>query len=211
MLQHLTRAWFRIATSPERLRSRIASLQHAARSATPAIQGTRFAELAELYMRAGEVDQALTCYGYGIDAFLRTDQFDSAAALCRTVIANVPHVVRTHCTLAFLSLRQGQLSSAAHAIAAYAEASRREGQETFAIARLRMMANATDDAEVRRLLGHHLVALGDPRGAADLLAVRTEEHGGARPPPLENQWARWNRLLRVAITGPVERPDEYTA
>lgn len=210
MLQRLAQVLFR-ATTPERLRRRIASLQHAARSAAPATQGIRFAQLAELCMRTGDVDQALTYYGYGIDAFLRTDQYEPATELCRTVIASVPHVVRTHCTLAFLSLRQGQLSSAAHAIAAYAEASRRAGQEELAMTRLRMMANATDDAEVRRLLGHHLVALGDPRGAADLLADRTEEHGGMRPPSGEDQWARWNRLLRVAITGPLERQDEYTA
>ncbi|MDB4951916.1 MAG: hypothetical protein JWM27_4565 [Gemmatimonadetes bacterium] len=168
-------------------------------------------ERAQVFNRAGDLcarlpaerDLALGYYGRCIDAYLEAGSFESAAAMCRKLLRFAPQVVRAHCTLAFLSVRDRRIGDAERAIADYVAATRKTRTERFAIPRLRMMAEATDDADVRRLVGGFLLELRDFEGGERVLASVA---GGAAPAPLAAaaEQERWNRLLRAAVMDPQE-------
>lgn len=178
----------------------------------PSVSGSSLAELFEelgdLCLDAGQQKRALEYFGRGIDAHLDVDHPGAAAVLCRKVIALVPSVVRTRCTLAFLSLEQGRVADAEREIADYLQSARAAGMAELAAVQLRLMANVTDDHEIRRVLARHLAELGDIHGSNEIFsAVYAERNGLQRPLP-QDQRARWLRVLRVTITGPLQQPNE---
>jgi hypothetical protein len=177
----------------------------------PSVSGTAltelFEDLGDLCLEAGQQERALAYFGRGIDAHLDAGHPGAAAVLCRKVIALVPSVVRTRCTLAFLSLERGQVADAEREIAEYLLSARAAGMLELAATQLRLMANVTDDHEIRRMLARHLAELGDIHGSNEIFsAVYAERNGLQRPLP-EDQRARWLRVLRVAITGPLKQHD----
>jgi hypothetical protein len=122
--------------------------------------------------------------------------------MCRKLLRFAPQVVRAHCTLAFLSVRDRRIGDAERLIADYVAATKKTRTERFAIPRLRMMAEATEDADVRRLVGSFLLDLRDFEGGERVLASLGQ--AAARGPrPLDEQ-DRWNRLLRAAVMDPQE-------
>lgn len=167
-------------------------------------KGHVYSRLADLCVSAQQQDRALIYYGLGIDAHLKTSRFGAAAALCRKVIELAPGVVRARCTLAFLALCKGKVEDFDSRISEYVCAARRAGQGELAATRLRLMANATDSYEVRLLLGYYLKQLGDAGAAREIFEAVFRERRGLSAPQAQDQQARWARLLRVAITGPVE-------
>jgi tetratricopeptide (TPR) repeat protein len=168
-------------------------------------KGRIYSQLGDLCVSAHHRDRALIYYGLGIDAHLKTGRFSAAAALCRQVIELAPEVVRARCTLAFLALCRGQIEEFDNRIAEYVRAAQQAGQCELAATRLRLMATATDSYEVRLLLGCYLKELGDPGAASEVFDAVFRERKGLSAPQTQDQQARWARLLRVAITGPVER------
>lgn len=163
-----------------------------------------YTRLGDLCMEARQRDRALSYYGLGIDAHLKTGRFGPAASLCRKVIALAPDVVRARCTLAFLSLGKGRVGEFEVHVSDYVQAACRAGQQELAATRLRLMARATDDIEIRLLLGHYLKKVGDPDAANDVLESVFRERKEGPPRSREEQRERWARILRVAITGPLE-------
>lgn len=136
--------------------------------------------------------EALACFGRAIDAYLEAGYFDAAAAMCRRLIRLHPEVVRARCTLAFLSIGRRHLGDAVQEITEYTMASKRTGTEELAVSRLRLMAQATSDASVRRRIASALAEMGDEEGRDAVLET---------PPAAEAQddGKRWERLLAVAL------------
>jgi hypothetical protein len=170
---------------------------------------------ADIYVRIGDLclererrDHAVFHYGRGVDSHLKTGHFLSAAALCRKMIKLTPEVVRARCTLAFLALGDGLIADAERQIADYVRAAAQAGTEELAVKRLRLMASATDEHEIRLLLGEYLVSLGDAQAADEVYGAVFAEQNGLRPSPREDQRERWARLLRVSLTGPVETDEK---
>jgi len=154
----------------------------------------------DLHARTGDRARALQSYGQAIDHYLETGYFDAAAAMCRKVIDFEPKVVRARCTLAFLSLGKGLVDDAEHEIEEYVRAARAAGQESLAIERLRLMAEATDDHDIRLVLGEHLVDLGDPTTANEIFGAVYAERNALRPPPSgEDKRERLAELLRISV------------
>lgn len=125
-----------------------------------------------------------------------------AAALCRKLIRLSPNVVRAHCTLAFLSARDHKIGDAEQALRDYVRATQHSRTQRFAIPRLRLMADATTDASVRRLIAHALRDLADAEGYECVLASGTERP--ALPRGGRDEQAQWDRLLRAALMDPQE-------
>jgi tetratricopeptide (TPR) repeat protein len=198
--------WFRgIVGLTDEARQFQAALEQLERQA----EAAGWTERAQLFNRAGDLcsrhpaerDLALAYYGRSIDAYLEAGSFESAAAMCRKLLRFAPQVVRAHCTLAFLSVRDRRIGDAERLIADYVAATRKTRTERFAIPRLRMMAEATDDADVRRLVGGFLLELRDFEGGERVLAALSAPAAGPRA--LDEQ-DRWNRLLRAAVMDPQE-------
>lgn len=144
---------------------------------------------------AGNDVEALACFGRAIDSYLESGYFDAAAALCRRVIRLHPEVVRARCTLAFLSIGRRNLGDAVQEITEYTMAAKRSHTELYAIPRLRLMAQATGDANVLRCIGLALGDLGDGEGSEQV----QERIRNLPEKRLEDAGERWERLLAVAL------------
>lgn len=182
-------------------RAEIAALEKEAERATPQRRPQLYNRLGDLYARAGDRSAALRAYGRGIDGYLENGFYDAAAALCRRVIEYQPAVVRARCTLAFLLLGKSLMADAHREIRQYVDGARRVGQEELAVKRLHLMAEATENLEVRAMLGELLLELGDAEGADRLLGtVHAARNAPSPGESQEEQRDRWARLLRIAIT-----------
>ena len=189
------------------LKRDLTSLERQARTAPADSKPRLYNRLGDLCVRAGETDRALRYYGHGIDAYLAIGHFDPAAALCRKMIQIAPGVVRARCTLAFLSLGKGMVGDATDHISDYVAAAKDSGQESLAITRLRMMARATDDHDIRLFLAEQLLKLGDTRGSTEIAGAVRMERVELRPVPHAEQRERWAELLRIGITGTVQQQE----
>jgi len=166
---------------------------------------------AQLYNRAGDLcvaggltNRAVVYYGRAVDAYLRAGYTGPAAAMCRKILRNSPEAVRAHCTLACLAAHGRHFVEVESEVLRFVEAGRRTRTERLTIPRLRMLADAVTEPEVRRWLAAQLHDLGDELGARRVLAStdtapRDEEvpighaaHGSAD----------WEKLVRAAAADP---------
>lgn len=196
---------------PNRLPRDAEALEREVEFAPPASRAHFYIRLGHLAMRAEERSRALRYYGRAIDAYLETGYHGAAAALCRKVIAMAPEVVRARGTLAFLTVGFGSPAEAERAIAEYVCAARRAGTEATLTVRLRAMATATADPEIRLTLGRHLNELGDHTGANPVFGAVFAEQRGIRRAPRERAAERWADLLRTVIADPYEPESEHAA
>jgi tetratricopeptide (TPR) repeat protein len=199
-------SWFRcivgLSAESQGFQAELARLEDAAEKAD-------WPARAQLFNRAGDLcaklpterELALGYYGRCVDAYLEAGAFESAAAMCRKLLRFAPQVVRAHCTLAFLSVRDARIGGPALAIAAYVAATKKTRTERFAIPRLRMMAEATDNAEVRRIVGTSLLELRDVQGGNRILNALEQGEPALLP---AGEQERWNRLLRAVVMDPQE-------
>jgi hypothetical protein len=156
----------------------------------------------DLCVAAGERERAQGYYGRAIDALLEAGALESAASMCRKLIRLSPEVVRAHCTLAFLSVRDGRMDDAARAIADYVAATRRTRTEDFAVPRLRMLGDCVPDPAIRRQVAAALRDLRDPDGSRAILpAVDT---GDGCTPGRGCDATRWAGVFRAAVMDPPE-------
>lgn len=186
------------------------ALDELIRNDAPAHQlAMAFNRTADLHTDAGEPERARELYGRAIDAYLRAERYDAAIAICRKLIRHSPTIVRTHCTLAFLLIGTGLVADAVRAIATYAEATKREGMEKFAIPRLHLMIGATDSPEIRAALIAALSWLGATEQAEE---IQHQEMARARDPeliPRISPEERWQRLLPAITMNPQELWNRY--
>lgn len=208
-------ARFQRSDAEQQLAQELRTLEEQAQGAAWDYRAHLYARAGDLCVSAGDRDRALAYYGQAIDAYLEFGYYDVAANVCRKVLEVAPDVVRTRCTLAFLSLGKGLLEHPFRAaiedargeIGEYVRAARRAGQESVAAQRLRMMAEATDSHEVRELIGESLLELGDPVAADEVFGAIHAERNQLRTPSPEDQRERWARVLRLSVAPPAAAAD----
>lgn len=154
----------------------------------------------DAFSRGGDRERALEYYGAAVDHCLAAGLYDVAAEVCGRMIDGYPDVVRARFTRAFLTLGKGlrehapdTLRLARAEIADYLRAAERARQQLRAVAQLRMLAAATDRADVVELIADQLVAIGQPGAAVEVrdeLRVRRPFRAES-PDPRE----RWTGIL----------------
>lgn len=171
------------------------ALEQQAEIALPGFDAQFFNRAGDLCVEGQDRDRALTYYGRAIDAYLRAGRYNAASAVCRKLLRISPGSVRARCTLAWLSIGKGLIGDAQWEVDEYVDAAVAAGRGDLARRQLRMMADATYDAELRALLADHLNKLGDD-AAASVLEVTPPEDQREEPEAL------WSRVLRAALMGP---------
>ena len=156
----------------------------------------------DLCVQAGETATAKEYYGRAIDAYLDAEAYGPAAAMCRKLVRFAPDVVRAHCTLAFLAVGDRQFGDAEREIREYLRLTRETRTEKYAVPRLRLMAQATANPAVRKMIGEGLIGLGDEVIGERIRASALSEDGLADVPPDPEQ--EWRRLIRVVTMHPHE-------
>ena len=189
--------------SQPNLEKRLQSLEQQAEIALPGFDAQFFNQAGDLCVEAGVERRALSYYGRAIDAYLRAGRYNAAGAVCRKLLRISPGAVRTRCTLAWLSIGKGLLGDAEREVDEYVAAAVAAGQADLARKQIRMMAEATRNADLRSLLADHLRELDAPEVADRVMA----EELGEEPDPQEAE-ALWSRVLRAALMGPEDLRDE---
>ena len=185
------------------LNRKLQAIEAAAGSAGDSACGQLWNRAGDLCLTGGLVHRALVYYGRAVDAYLKAGYTGPAAAMCRKILRSSPEAVRAHCTLACLAAHGKQFVEVEREVRSFVEASRRTRTERLTIPRLRLMAEAVDDPEVKRWLAAQLHELGDELGArrvlvsVDLPDEREEPIGRTGKCPVE-----WEKLVRAAAADP---------
>ncbi|MEN8374355.1 MAG: hypothetical protein ABFS34_02785 [Gemmatimonadota bacterium] len=199
---------FRRAGSRERLEEDLAQLEETAETTDSLVfKAMKLKQAGERAAEAGQEARAKEFLGRAVDAYLGNGYYDSAASICRRLVELYPDVVRARGTLAFLSLAEdlehssfdGVAQDARREIGLYVKAAKAKDNDKYAAERLRIMAEATGQEEIREMIAEHLMELGDTEGAdavyGRVFATRNETEGEAE----FDQRAHWSRALRVTI------------
>lgn len=207
MFQRMFAALFKTPFS-DPIQTELEKLEREASTAAPDYLALIYSRIGELWLEAGDVSQALHYFGSALDAFLEVGYYDNAAALCRRIIEVSPNVVRARGTLAFLALGEGlqhgpfegQLEEyARQPLADYVDAARRAGVEQLAVKRLAIMAEVTDNAGIREMIGGYLLELGDPETADRVLGDVYAERNNQGNRDRGDQRKRWATALRSSV------------
>lgn len=183
-----------------RLDQELANLEREARASSDEAQGHLYNRCGDLCAGAKRARQAVRFYGQAVDAYLGAGYVGPAAAMCRKILRLAPDSVRTHCTLACLAAYEGQHAEARREVDRFVEASIRTHTQKLAIARLRLVATAIEDEELKRHVGEKLAELGDDLGRDRIEAALRGER-------VEEEFVditRYERLLRAAAADPDE-------
>ena len=169
------------------------------------IQARLFNQAGDLCAKHDDMGRAKVYYGRSIDAYLDSGYFEAAAALCRKLIRCAPEVIRARATLAVLYLGKKLVESAQYEIDLvedYIRAARHAGDEQLLVYRLRVMVDATENQELRVLIGQRLLELGDGEWGRKILHGIYREINGLAEPPQLDAGEQWDRLLRAATMTP---------
>lgn len=195
--------------SPSALELELAELDAASARADGGADAALLARAGDLCLDAGRRQRALGYYGRAIDSYLSAARYDAAAAVCRKVLRIAPRAVRTRATLAWLAIGRGVHTQARREIEDYARAAVRAGEETRAARQLALMAQATRDPDLRRVLAELLARAGATSDAEQILRDLASGRDARTLPSPEQQERVWEQVLRAALMGPREL-DERT-
>lgn len=192
-------------TRPAELQLRLDALEKRATSQDRHIQARLFNQAADLCQRANDNAGAKYYSGRAIDAYLEAGYFGAAAAMCRKLIRLAPDVIRARATLAVLYLGKKLVEDSAFEVELvedYVRVARQEGDEQLLIHRLRVMAHATANQELRVLIAQRLLELGDEEAGRRILHRIYREINGLVEPPQLDAGEQWDRLQRAALMTP---------
>lgn len=153
-------------------------------------RGRDFEKEADALVYEGAWEEAKRPYGWAIDAYLDLGLYEEAIRTCRKLIRVAPDVVRTRFTLAFLLTGRGRHSEANRALMDYVSAITDLQLRSYAVPRLQLLAQATDDSETLALLEKILHDLG--------AEIVSQTPSGTDMSELD-PGARWERLLFYAV------------
>lgn len=153
-------------------------------------RGRDFEKEADSLVYEGAWEEAKRPYGWAIDAYLDVGLYEEAIRTCRKLIRVAPDVVRTRYTLAFLLTGRGRHGEAHRALTDYASAITDHQLRSYAVPRLQLLAQATDDSETLALLGKMLQDLG--------AEIVPQTPSGSDISGLDAN-TRWERLLYYAV------------
>jgi len=188
----------------QRLEQELQALEQQARNASSGYETQFLNRAGNLCVEAGQPRRALGYYGRAIDAYLESGRFSAAEVLCQKLLRISPDAVRARCTLAWLAIGKGYHGGMEKELTDYVAAARRAGKEDLAAKQLRMMAEASLAADLRALIGEHLLDLGALADAEHVFRGVNQERAGQRPPPSPDEGKLWTKLLRAALMGPDE-------
>ncbi len=146
--------------------------------------------VADLELRLGNVEAALTHYERAIELYMEADLPNNAIAICRKIQRNVPGRPETFLRMGEIRGRQGFQVEARQHVLTYAEMMEGAGDSGAATAALEgLVQRFPGDAETRVFLGERLVGLGDAEaGVAHLLGAWQElSRQGVADPEAEGE------------------------
>lgn len=151
---------------------------------------------AEVYV--GDLAYAKVRYGRAIDAYLEARYFEAAIRTCRKLIRLAPDVVRTHYTLAYLLIGDGDFAGAEEVLRDYHDAVAATSTHGYAVPRLRLLAHVTGEPALRARISRILRDLAQAPEPGQP-APPPEPEPDPQPVPDAELQARWERLLPVAL------------
>jgi tetratricopeptide (TPR) repeat protein len=153
-------------------------------------RGRDFEKEADTLVYEGAWEEAKRPYGWAIDAYLDLGLYEEAIRTCRKLIRVAPDVIRTRYTLAFLLTGKARHAEAQRALADYFSAITDHQLRSYAVPRLQLLAQATDDADTLAILERMLQDLG-----AEIVpqAAPGVDVSGVHPN------TKWERLLFYAV------------
>lgn len=193
------------------LEQQLSALDAASAAAEGGIDAAVLTRAGDLCLGAGQRRRALVYYGRAIDAYLLAARYDAASAVCRRVLRIAPRAVRTRATLAWLAIGRGVHTQARREIEEYARAAIRAGEETRAARQLSLMAQATRDPDLRRVLAELLARTGATRDAEQILHDLASGRDARTLPSPELQQQLWEQVLHAALMGPLELDEQADA
>jgi tetratricopeptide (TPR) repeat protein len=143
------------------------------------------------------IEEAKVNYGWAIDTFLEARAFEEAIRICRKLIRLSPDVVRTRYTLLFLLVGLGRYGEALPALDEYLRIVQATGTRSFAIPRLQLLAQVTEDAETSARIESILAGLGAEQLGYTVHFPR--EHQSDDATSGAERVERWETLLPIAL------------
>lgn len=192
---------------PQATQREIEQMERDARAAPLDRRGTLFNRAGDVCLREGYFERAVKNFGRAIDAYLESGHLDAAPSLCRKIIRLSPDVVRARSTLVAISLAEGMFKDAQQQISEYVRAAEAAERADIATQRLRLLAAATENEEVRMTIGEYLIELGSPTEADQVFGTVYAERNGLREQLPADEDERYGRLLAVALMGPRDMSD----
>lgn len=196
---------------PSDLKAQLDAIEKRALGQDRHIQARLYNTAVDLCLRSGDLASAKVYSGRAIDAYLEAGYFAPAAAMCRKLIRFAPDVIRARATLAVLYLGKKLVEDSAFEVELvddYIRAARQEGHEKLLTHRLRVMAHATANQELRVLIAQRLLELGDGEAGRRILHTIYREINGLVDPPQLDPAEQWERLQRAALMTPQELASE---
>ena len=187
-----------------RLDDQLKQIEEEANAAPESLRGPLFNRAGDLCAAEGRTKRALVWYGRAVDVYLEAGFLGAAAAMCRKILRHSPEAVRAHCTLACLAAHGQHLREVKTEIRHLVEASQRTHTERLTIARLRLLADAVEDREVRQHIAAQLHALGDELGSERIAAALAAEVPRRAGDALPGDDEQWNKLVLAAALDPDE-------
>jgi hypothetical protein len=197
--------WISQQLRRRRINRQITSTERTLRGAASTQRAVLLSALADLHHELGDDRAAAGCLGTAVDCCLALGHLESAAALCRKMLANFPNVVRAHGTLGFLLMARGSYREAELELARYLKASQDDGTASYAAERVRMTAPAFPALEERILLGRLLRHAGNQAAAAWVEEMVVPEMSAVE------QRKQLANLLRRSVRAQALRPDNLPA
>jgi hypothetical protein len=159
-------------SADDTLRAQLHELEQRAQTAHgPGGAAAFYNRAGDLLVDAGRVSNALEYYGEAIDVHVKADRFEAGAAICRKVIRVVPAVVRTRCTLTWLTIGDGFDSDAQDHVETYVAAAESTGRTDLILTQLRRMSVVAGTESLRLHLAELLLMMGDETGADHLFGA----------------------------------------
>ncbi|MGH7467605.1 MAG: hypothetical protein ACRENP_06415 [Longimicrobiales bacterium] len=143
--------------------------------------------------------RALDYYGKAVDAYLKAERWEAAAAMCRKILRSQPEAVRARCTLSWLAIGKGFVADAQTQVTEYAAAAYRVGRELLAASQLSRMGELAVNSTVRVTVAEQLLTLGADRAADHLFGAVLREHNLGR---WKARDVNWTLVRRAALLGP---------
>lgn len=173
----------------------------------PGADAAVYNSIGDLCNEAGYRERSLSYYGDAIDAYLKVERWDAAAAMCRKVLRVSPHAVRARCTLAWLAIGKGMSGEATQWIREYADAASDAGRDHMAVNQLKRMGDAAEETPIRQAVAEKLLELGEDRVADHFfgLVLRDRNTGkrAVRPAPQADD-SIWSAVRHAALLGPAQ-------
>lgn len=129
-------------------------------------QKARILNLAgDICFDASQPERALQYYDQAITTYTTCQHYNSAAMICKKIVALTPEAVRAYSTLAWLAIVRGMLDEAQKRIQQYVRAAEAQGLTRIARTTLISLADISEASEILESIAEALLQLDDGESA----------------------------------------------